>query len=64
MTQIRRGNYVFVTWVCDHGPRHVHVFRDRKCVLKWDLEAWARIEGVALPRIVALIRELVDGGRL
>ncbi len=38
MGKIRRGNYVFVFWVGDHPPRHVHVYRDNKLVLKWDLD--------------------------
>lgn len=37
MGKIRRGGYVFVTWKGDHAPRHVHVYRDGKLVVKWDL---------------------------
>lgn len=37
MGKIRRGGYIFVTWVGDHSPRHVHVYRDGKLVVKWDL---------------------------
>lgn len=38
MGKVRRGNYVFLTWKGDHSPRHVHVYRDSKLVVKWDLE--------------------------
>lgn len=26
VSRVRRGGFVFVTWVGDHAPRHVHVF--------------------------------------
>ena len=40
MSKIRRGGYVFLTWIGDHTPRHVHVYRDGKLIVKWDLEQW------------------------
>ncbi|NNK45080.1 MAG: DUF4160 domain-containing protein [Altererythrobacter sp.] len=60
MAKIRRGNFVFVTWIGDHAPRHVHVYRDGKLVVKWDLEHALPIEGRASRRLRRLIRELVD----
>ena len=38
MGKIRRGNYVFVTWIGDHRPRHVHVYSDGKLIVTWDIE--------------------------
>ena len=38
MGKYRRGGYVFVTQHGDHLPRHVHVYRDGKLVVKWDLD--------------------------
>jgi hypothetical protein len=64
MTKIRRGGYVFVTWVGDHAPRHLHVFDDRRLVVKWDLEHRVEMEGVASRRIRRIIDELVDEGLL
>ena len=64
MSKIRRGNYVFVTWVGDHSPRHVHVYRDGKLVVKWDLENRVAIKGQANRRIVRLIAELEEEGRI
>ena len=64
MGKIRRGNYVFVTWVGDHSPRHVHVYRDGKFVVKWDLENNVAMRGQANRRIVKLIAELEQEGRL
>lgn len=38
MGKVRRGGYVFFTWKGDHGPKHVHVYRDGALVVKWDCE--------------------------
>ena len=38
MGKYRRGGYVFITWKGDHPPRHVHVYRDGKLIVKWDLD--------------------------
>ena len=58
MGKIRRGGYVFFTWKGDHAPRHVHVYRDGKFVLKWDLENNRKMKGKATRKILDLIDEL------
>jgi len=62
--KIKRGGYVFITWVGDHDPKHVHVFRDGKEVLKWNLEAQVVIEGKVTKKISNLIAELLREGKL
>jgi hypothetical protein len=52
MGKIRRGNYVFVTWVGDHPPRHVHVYKDGKLGVKWDLEYRLAMRGKANRQIL------------
>ena len=64
MGKIRRGNYVFVTWIGDHPPRHVHVYRDSRLVVKWDLENHVAMQGQASSRILKLIAELEAEGRI
>jgi hypothetical protein len=64
MPKIRRGGYVFVTWKGDHYPRHVHVYRDRKLLAKWDLENSKLMKGFASRRVLELIRELESEGLL
>jgi len=61
---MRRGNYIFLTWKGDHSPRHVHVYRESKLVVKWDLENWQPMEGRAGRRLAQLIKELSDEGKL
>jgi hypothetical protein len=64
LTRIRRGGYVFVTWTGDHEPRHVHVYRDDRLVLKWDLVKRRAIIGVLDRRILLIIEVLLEEGRL
>ncbi len=64
MGKIRRANYVFVTWTGDHPPRHVHVYKDSKLVVKWDLENHVAMKGQANRRVLKLIAELEAEGRL
>ena len=64
MTTIRRGGYLFRTWLGDHDPRHVHVYRDRRLVGRWDLETGAPIEGAAPRKVTEIIRELRSKGLL
>jgi hypothetical protein len=58
LTRIRRGGFVFVTWVGDHGPRHVHVYQDGVFVLKWDLDNGQVMRGKASRRLLRIIADL------
>ena len=58
MGKVRRGGYVFVTWKGDHTPRHTHVYRDGKFIVKWDLENKRLMAGKASRRLIKLIEVL------
>jgi hypothetical protein len=62
--RIVRGNFIFITWVGDHSPYHVHVYRDGKFVVKFDLENNLSMKGQASRRILRLIQELREEGLL
>jgi uncharacterized protein DUF4160 len=64
MGKLRRGGFIFVTWKGDHSPRHVHVYRDRRLVVKWDLDNWKPMKGRASLRVLELIEELRSEGAL
>ncbi len=64
MGKIRRGNYIFLTWIGDHAPYHVHVYRRGRLVLKWDLENECAMAGKPTQRILRLIAELRAEGSL
>jgi hypothetical protein len=62
--KVRRGDYVFITWAGDHTPRHVHVYRKGRLILKWDLESDLPMKGRASARVLRLIAELRKEGLL
>jgi len=64
MGKIRRGGYAFVTWKGDHTPRHVHVYRDGRLVVKWDLDNKKAMKGQASRKVLALINQLESEGVL
>ena len=64
MARLRRGGYIFVTWTGDHPPPHVHVYRNRRLVVKWDLENQTAIKGAASRRLRKLIAILEAEGLL
>ena len=47
-----------------HPPRHVHVYRNGRLVVKWDLKNGQVMKGTMSRRVLALIEELEDEGRL
>ena len=64
MPKIRRGGYVFLSWKGDHDPRHVHVYRDGRFVVKWDLDRGMVMKGSESRRVRALIAVLRAEGLL
>jgi len=60
----RRGGFIFITWKSDHPPRHVHVYRDGKLVVKWDLDNKKPMKGSATRQVLALIARLEAEGLL
>lgn len=45
MGRWKRYGVIIVLYSTDHDPRHVHVFEDRKRLLKFDVENWSVMEG-------------------
>ena len=64
MAKLRYGGYIFIARRSDHPPWHVHVYRNGRLVVKWDLENRKPMKGSASARIVALIEELEAQGQL
>ena len=62
MSKIRRGGYVFLSWAGDHSPRHVHVYRDGRLVLKWDLDNQNPMAGHPSRKVLELIQQLEAEG--
>jgi hypothetical protein len=64
MSKVRRGGYIFITWRGDHSPRHVHVYRDGKLILKWDLDNEEAMAGRRSRKVLHLIHQLDSEGLL
>lgn len=63
MGRVKRGGYIFVWWIGDHPPPHVHILVNEKVIVKWDLESHKAISGNPSRRLLKLIEELVKDGR-
>jgi len=46
------------------ADRHVHVYRKGKLVVKWDLDNKKPMQGAASKKLLDLIRDLENEGRL
>ena len=55
---------MFLTWKGDHSPRHVHVYRDGRLIVKWNLDDRVPMKGRASTRVLRLIAELEKEGWL
>jgi hypothetical protein len=55
---------VVVGWKADHPPRHVHVYRDGKLIVKWALDDHKAMKGHAPKRVLDLIEKLKSEGLL
>jgi len=62
MGKIRRGNFVFLYWIGDHSPPHVHIYKDRKRIVKWDTENWRPMTGKPTRQILKHLRDLREEG--
>jgi len=62
--KIRLGGYIFIARRSDHPPRHVHVYRDGRLIVKWDLDNRMPMKGKATAKILRLIAQLEAEGRL
>lgn len=63
MGKIKRGNYIFISWKGDHG-HHVHVYKDQRLIVKWDIDNWTPMVGHATKRVKELLKELHSEGLL
>ena len=66
MGKVRRGGYMFIWWIGDHRPRHVHVFdKNEKLITRVNLETMTPMDTAQVSgKVLELIRELIAEGRL
>jgi hypothetical protein len=66
MGKVRRGGYMFMWWIGDHPPHHIHVFgKNERLITRVNLETMQAMDIPKIERkIVELIRELQREGRI
>ena len=64
MGKVKRDGYVFLSWIGDHTPKHVHVYKDGKLIVKWDIENTMAMKGAATRTILKYIDELLEEGKI
>lgn len=66
MGRIRRGGYVFMWWIGDHEPRHVHVLdKNGRLITRVNLDTMQPMDILKMDRRISeLIRALQQEGRL
>lgn len=57
MGKVRQGNFIFLSWIGDHG-NHVHVYRNGKLIVKYDLDEEKIMKGKTSKRIFKIIKRL------
>ena len=62
MGRWKRSGVIVVLFSTDHDPRHVHVFEDRKRLLKFNLETWTVMEGQLTPKARKALDTLREEG--
>jgi len=60
----KRGGYVFDWWIGDHTPKHVHVYKDGHLLAKIQVPDILVLNGHASKRVLKLLQELIDEGKL
>jgi len=66
MGRARRGGFLFLWWLGDHSPRHVHVFdKNGMAITRVNLETMRAMDIPKVSdKVLALIRVLKNEGRL
>lgn len=64
MGRERRGGYVIEWWLGDHYPKHVHVYKDRRFVAKIAIPTLLVLDGAANRRVLRIVQELIEEGKI
>lgn len=65
MGRVKRGGYIFETWIGDHPPRHVHVIKDRTLVARIELDDNLTVmDGMKNRRIHRILKKIMKDGLL
>jgi hypothetical protein len=54
----KRGGYIFETYVGDHRPYHVHIYRCDEFVGRFDIENQIPMDGVLSNQVLKYLEDL------
>lgn len=63
MGKIRSGNCIFVWFIGDHCPAHVHIYKHSRLLARWNLEDWQPLSGAINSHIEKILHELIAEGK-
>lgn len=64
MGKKKRAGYIFIFRLNDHEPRHVHIYKDKLEIAKWNLDNWCLMSGKVNRRIKKALSQLRKDGFL
>ncbi|PWU22047.1 MAG: hypothetical protein C5B49_01440 [Bdellovibrio sp.] len=64
MGRIRRGGYMIESWIGDHEPKHVHIYRDGRLIAKVEVPSLLILSGHMNRRLRRILEELLEEGRI
>jgi hypothetical protein len=64
MGRVRRGGYLIDSWIGDHSPKHVHVYRDGVFVAKVEVPGMLVLAGRMNRKVRKILEDLVKEKRL
>jgi hypothetical protein len=59
MGRVRRGGYLIDSWIGDHEPKHVHVYRDGRLVAKVEVPSLLVLSGRMNARLRRILGALI-----
>lgn len=60
MSRAKRGGYIIEWWMGDHPPRHVHVFKNSKEVVKVAIPSLGVLSGKMDRRLKKILIDLIE----
>ena len=64
MGRVKRGGYLIEWWIGDHLPRHVHVYKGGKEVVKIELPEFTVLKGKMSAKLKKILMELIKEGKV
>ncbi len=64
MGREKRGGYLIEWWIGDHLPKHVHVYKNGKEMVKVELPGFTVLKGKLNKKLKNILMELIKEGRI